>query len=260
MTDDHRLDFHTHNREDLRRAVPDSLLVLPVGATEQHGPHLPVGTDWLAVNHIAHAAAEQAAAEIPVLVAPALPFGVSAHHVPFGGTLSLSTETYYRVVYELLDSLIVGGARRLFILNGHGGNHELVQLAARDLALKYPASVAAASYWTVAWDALVAAGAIEEGRLPGHAGAFETGLVLALWPELVAAARPHRDTFAPSDPRGFAAPYRVEHTGSWTRIDGYTDSPDRARAEQGQRYLDAIVPAVARAYVDFYQAAGRLLP
>jgi creatinine amidohydrolase len=249
------IDFYTLNRNQLRAAMPETLVVLPLGATEQHGPHLPVGTDWLAVDHIAHAAADQAQAEIPVLVAPALPFGCSHHHLPFGGTLSFSTETYYRLLSELVESLITSGARRLFLLNGHGGNHELAQLVARDLALKHSVSIAASSYWTVAWEALLAAGATSAGRLAGHAGVFETSLLLALRSELVADQRPHRDSFAPTDPRGANGPYRAEHHDSWLHIDGYTDSPDRATAEQGHRYLKAIVPAVAQALVAFYRSA-----
>ncbi|HEX5692471.1 MAG TPA: creatininase family protein, partial [Roseiflexaceae bacterium] len=151
--------FDEHTREELRALAPTTLLVLPVGATEQHGPHLPVATDRLAVEHIARAAAQEAAAQIPVLVAPTLPFGSSHHHIPFGGTLSLGTETYYRVLVDLAESLIASGFRRIFILNGHGGNSELIQLAARDVALKHPAHLAAAPYWTIAWDALVEEGA-----------------------------------------------------------------------------------------------------
>src|SRR5262249_41520040 len=158
----------------------DALLVLPVGAIEQHGPHLPVAVDTYAVTHIARAAAEQAAGQIPILVAPTLPFGSSHHHLPFGGTLSLGTETYYRVLIDLAESLIAGGFRRIFFLNGHGGNNELIQLAARDLALRHPAHLAAASYWTIAWQALVAERANDSAGLPGHAGTFETSLMLAL--------------------------------------------------------------------------------
>src|SRR5918997_302038 len=104
-------------REEARAVAPDTLLVLPTGATEQHGPHLPVGTDTYAVEHIARAAATIAAERIPVLVAPTLPFGSSHHHIPFGGTVSLSTETYYRMVLELCETLILGEWRRIFILN-----------------------------------------------------------------------------------------------------------------------------------------------
>src|SRR5438034_8081666 len=93
-----RLLFEELTREELCAAAPDTLAILPVGATEQHGPHLPVGTDRFTVEHIARAAAAEAAGRIPVLVAPTLPFGSSHHHLPFGGTLSLGTETYYHVL------------------------------------------------------------------------------------------------------------------------------------------------------------------
>jgi creatinine amidohydrolase len=243
-------------REEANAIANEALIVLPVGATEQHGPHLPVGTDAFAVEHLARAAADKAAREIPIVVAPTLPFGSSPNHLPFGGTMSLGTETYYRVVLELAESLIGGGFRRLFILNGHGGNCELIQLVARDLALKHHVSLAAATYWITAWDALVGVGAHLPGHLPGHAGAFETSLIMALRPDLVGAPRPHRDDAPGSDPSGRPAPYQLETHGASQRIDGYTDSPDRADGERGQTYLDAAASAIANAFVDFYTATG----
>lgn len=143
-------------------------------------------------------------------------------------------------------------------MNGHGGNHELAQLVARDLALKYPASLAASSYWTIAWEALLAAGATQDGRLAGHAGTFETSLLLALRSELITEPRPHRDTIVPTDVRGANASYRAEHHASWARIDGYTDSPDCAIAEHGRCYLDVIVLAVAQAFIRFHRGATAL--
>ncbi|HNP70243.1 MAG TPA: creatininase family protein [Kouleothrix sp.] len=245
--------FEEHTREELRALAPEALVVLPVGAVEQHGPHLPVGTDRFTAEYIARAAADAAGASIPVLVAPTLPFGSSQHHIPFGGTLSLGSETYYRLLCDLCESLIACGFRRIFILNGHGGNNELIQLVARDLALRHDAHLAAAAYWTIAWDALVAEGAQQAAGLPGHAGTFESSLILALRPELVHEPRPHRDAPADTDARGFYAPYRAELHGSWQRMQGYTDSPDQASTERGQRYLAAIVDAVARAFVEFYR-------
>jgi creatinine amidohydrolase len=79
--------LHELTRSELRKIAPESLVIFPVGATEQHGPHLPVATDSWAVEHIARAAASEAAKEIPVLVAPTMPFGSSHHHLPFGGTI-----------------------------------------------------------------------------------------------------------------------------------------------------------------------------
>ncbi|MEI7771995.1 MAG: hypothetical protein WCI67_18525, partial [Chloroflexales bacterium] len=91
-------------------------------------------------------------------------------------------------------------------------------------------------YWTIAWDALVAerAHVAVRARLAHQVG-------------------PQRDAPADTDPRG-RSPYRAEQHGSWQRMEGYTDSPDQATAERGQRYLAAIIPAVARALREFYQA------
>ena len=243
-------------REEARTIAPDALAVFPVGALEQHGPHLPVGTDDFGVEHIARGAAAAAAAHLPVVVTPTLPFGCSPHHLPFGGTMSLGTETYYRAIYDLAESLIIGGFQRIFILNGHGGNHELVQLVARDLALKHPASLAAASYWTIAWEALMAEQAHVPGRVPGHAGHFETSLMMALRPELVREPRPSRDDAPSGEARGGPGPYRAEVHGSWQAIDGYSDSPARADAGRGGAYLAVCVQAVAAAFVDFYTRTG----
>lgn len=248
-----RLLLNEITRAEALAVAPNTLLVLPTGATEQHGPHLPVGTDTFAVEHIARAAAAIAAEQISVLVAPTLPYGSSHHHIPFGGTMSLSTEVYYRVLIDLLESLIAGGFRRFFLVNGHGGNDELVQLAARDLALKHDAHLAAASYWNATWTALTDVGAHEQGGLPGHAGAFETALVLALRPELVVEPRPARDDAPPGDPRPLRT-YRAEFHGRWQTFDGYTDSPARATPERGQRYLDAAAQSLAAALIEFHAA------
>jgi creatinine amidohydrolase len=250
--------FNELTREDLRILAPDAVVLLPTGATEQHGPHLPVGTDTFAVEQIAREAAQRVADRVPIIVAPTLPFGSSHHHLPFGGTFSLGTETYYRVVSELVESLLIDGFRRVFVLNGHGGNNELIQLAVRDLTLQREADLAAASYWTVAWDDLVRLETHQFGRFPGHAGAFETSLVLALRPELVREPRPHRDNVPPWTPHP-APPYRLERHGSWQAIDGYTDSPDRGEAARGRTYLSTIAGAVSRALIEFYVTTGGTL-
>lgn len=243
--------FEELTRVEMQEIAPSALAVLPVGATEQHGPHLPSGTDAMHAEYVARGAAARIAAQTPVVVTPTLAFGSSPHHLPFGATLSLTSQTFSNVLHDLCISLLGAGFRQIFILNGHGGNHELIQLAARDLALTHPVSVAAGSWWSIAWDALTAAGACDLGRLPGHAGAFESSVVLALRPELVHEPRPHRDQFPVSDPRGFAAAYRTETPDAWLRIDGYSDSPDRGSAEQGRRYLDLAVEAVATALLEF---------
>jgi creatinine amidohydrolase len=237
-------------------AARGALLVWPVGATEQHGPHLPVGTDALHAEWVSRAAANLAWGSIDVVVAPTLAIGSSEHHVPFGGTMSLSTEGWFRTVMEGTESLLRSGFTRVFIVNGHGGNHELAQLVARDLGLRYPAHVAGGSWWAIAWDALIEAGAADAGRFPGHAGRFETSLVMALRPELVVEPLPHRDDPGPTtDRKRFGGDYRAEHHGSWQAIDGYSDSPDLADARMGRRWLEVGAAEVARVLVEFHRSS-----
>jgi creatinine amidohydrolase len=243
--------LHEINRGEAHARAPEALLILPVGATEQHGPHMPLGTDFLLVEHVSRAAAQAARADVDVLVAPTLPFGSSHHHLPFGGTLSIATAHYYAALSDLVESLITDGFRRVFIINGHGGNHELVQLVVRDLALRHPVNLAAASYWDLARAAVVSAGAAPPAMIPGHAGIFETSLILALRPELVRRTPPHRDEEEITRASIPPAPFRAERSGFWTSIEGFTDSPDHASAERGQRLLELIVPAVAGAFVQF---------
>jgi creatinine amidohydrolase len=238
-----------------RELAADCLLVWPVGATEQHGPHLPVGTDAMHAEWVATRAADLVADRIPVVIAPTLPFGSSAHHLPFGGTMSIATETYYRVLVDLTESLIADGFRRIFIVNGHGGNHELIQLVARDVALRRDATIAAGSWWTIAWDALVREGAADAGTFPGHSGAFETSLVQAMRPDLVVGPLPHREALGKVERRRFLGDLRVERHGSWTDMEGWTDSPDRATAERGAGYLDASIAALAAQFLAVHAAS-----
>ena len=243
--------LHEITRVDAASRAAGALVVLPVGATEQHGPHLPLGTDLLIVEHIARAAAEAVGSGLDVLVTPSLPFGSSHHHLPFGGTISLSTERYLGALNDMVESLIIDGFRRIFILNGHGGNHEIIQLVARDLTLRYPANIAAASYWDLARDAMAEQQPDLPGHFPGHAGFFETSLIMALRPELVLSPLPHRS--APELER-VAIPetaYRSERHGFWKGIDGHTDTPHEATAERGREFLNLIVPTVSNAFLEF---------
>ncbi|MDH3509125.1 MAG: creatininase family protein, partial [Gammaproteobacteria bacterium] len=105
------------------------LVLLPAGSTEQHGPHLPTGTDIYAANVISHAVAER----MDGLVLPGGPLGVTPMHMPFEGTLSLTPETYQRVVIETGVSCAQHGATHMLILNWHEGNIPSLSIAADSL-------------------------------------------------------------------------------------------------------------------------------
>lgn len=244
-------------REQVRALAPGATVVLPTGAIEQHGPHLPLQVDTATCVAVCERAAALASAEIPVCVAPALPFGYSRMNLPLPGVLTLEAATFAQVVRELGESLFRSGFRRIAILNGHRPNDELIRVAARELNERLPVSVAAASYWTIAWPALSELAAARTlRRLPGHAGAFETALTLALRPELVDRAALAGDVGdAPEQIAGRqvfdAAVFLVgQRMGDGP---GYTDDPAAATAEEGQRYLDAIVRAVVAFLVAFHR-------
>lgn len=231
-------------REELSQVAGKSTLLVPIGATEQHGPHLAVGTDHIVAEHIAHSVAA-ALIETPIIVAPTLPVGLSQHHLRFGGTLSFSTETFFRMLVEVGESAVQSGFGAVFFLNGHGGNVEVAASASREVTRRTGRSTGSGSYWIMSWDNLVAGGFGADARLPGHAGMFETSIVLALRPDLVPTTPPNRDgDFGRPGPSFFGA-YHESHPGTWEAIDGWSDSPKRASAERGRQILDTVIASTA---------------
>src|SRR5919202_3298011 len=112
-------------RDEAREAFDEgAMVVLPTGSTEQHGPHLPVFVDSFAVTHIARAAAERAAKDVPVIVAPTMHYGVSHHHMAYAGTMSLTSQAYIEAVKELVRCLHPHGARRGGLFQRGGGDQK----------------------------------------------------------------------------------------------------------------------------------------
>jgi creatinine amidohydrolase len=240
-------------REELRRRLPGATVVIPIGATEQHGPHLPLMTDHLMAETIALRAAELAPPEVDVLVAPVLPFGCSSHHLPVGGALTVNLRTYIAFLVDLGESVAAMGGKRLVLLNGHGGNEDAMRVAATELVSerRLGMAVAAASYWTIGHEALA--------RLPfagpGHAGHFETSCVLAVRPDLTrldARFAPDRES-RPLAISGQINGVPVRYPGIWEASDGVSDAADQASAELGEQTVAAIARSTADFLVAFHQ-------
>jgi creatinine amidohydrolase len=227
-------------REEIASVAPDALLVLPTGTTEQHGPHLATGTDALIATAVAERAAAAATRPETILLAPTLAYGASDHHLPFGGTLSLGVTTFQLVLRDLLASAAAAGCRRVFLLNGHGGNAAACAIAVAE---------ASRDHGLVAATALVSdlvAAADVDGPKRGHAGSFETSIVLALDRER---ARPDRAVPSPGGEARKRPPgLVVGEPGRWQELDGFTDRPDEASRARGDRALAACVRAVAAAF------------
>lgn len=242
--------FAELTRQEAADCAADSLAVVPTASIEQHGPHLAVVTDTLLVETVARRSAE--AASCSVVVTPTVCYGNSHHHRPHPGVLSLQSDVFLATTRDVIEGLSLSGYRRILLLNGHGGNTAANQVAAQDAVNRYglPGRVSAAAYWDVARTELVAGG-LANDRLPGHAGHFETAMVMAVRPELVRQEvlddLPAVDRERVGLPAGKSGAF-AQQNRDWGIGPGYTDDPASATPAAGRRYLQTIIEAVSRLY------------
>jgi creatinine amidohydrolase len=211
------------------RDAPPRVALLPVGSTEQHGPHAPLSTDALVAERIAREAGERAEG---VAVLPSLPVGVSEEHAGFDGTLYVSPSTFRSYVAE---TALSAPADRVVVVNGHGGNidalHEVCARLTRDDGAPF------ATHWT--WWRAVDLGDAEMG----HAGRVETSVLLHLAPELieeeaVADGAESWGEYAETAPLAYDSDEFTE--------DGVVGDPTEATAEEGERLYDDAVDSLVR--------------
>lgn len=174
--------------QDFASLEPErTVAVLPVGAIEQHGPHLAVAVDACLNEAIVSRALAAAPGDLPILILPMTSVGKSDEHRAFPGTLTLSAETLGRVWHEIGASVRRAGVRKLLIFNSHGGQVQVMQIVARALRVEHGMFVVAASW--PAWG--LPAGLVSEAeqRHGIHAGTIETSMMLAARPDLVRAGK-----------------------------------------------------------------------
>lgn len=224
-------------------AKAGAVVLVPVGAVEQHGPHLALGTDWRIADEVAVRAA---AAVGDVLVADPLPYGCSAHHLDFAGTVSLSVAAFQAAIVDVARSLSRARLLPVFV-NGHGGNRAPLGAALQSLLEGGTAA------WALSWFELVREPATAELGAPtmGHACALETSLMLHLdggWvrPGLVPVGGP--STRYP-DPSLFSGDPIVRHRPFEEFVAngavGVVGDPSLATPQIGERMLDHAVRALA---------------
>ncbi len=228
-------------------AARDAVVIVPVGSTEQHGPHLPTQVDALIVNEIAVRAARQALASLPIVVAPTVWSGLAEHHMSLGGTLSLDFATFSSLLRCVCRSLVRQGFRRILLLNGHGGNIAALTVIVNELAVELEAPIATATYWHLAREQFAAI--LERQTTVRHACEAETSMVLAIAPELV-------DRSLMAQAIGPTSREVVDVAGTdaahrWRSFKARTDhgaigDPRSASADKGERLLSAAADAVAK--------------
>lgn len=236
-----------HELRDL--ANRNAVVILPVAAMEQHGPHLPVMTDTRIGGEVAVRAARLAFAKRPTVVAPVVWAGLSGHHMPYGGTLTLDHETFIAVLRCLVRSLVEHGFTDLLISNSHGGNIRAAEVAADQLAQDTGATIVSTTYASEAHEAIAAILEDQPGVM--HAGEAETSMMLALEEALVDTS--DLDSLATERGRGFLhagkASYRWRPFQHMT-ANGVSGIPAKATAEKGEKLLDASAEAIAALIAD----------
>ena len=233
-----------------------TVLLLPVGSVEQHGRHMPLGTDTM----LAHAVSLGAAA-LPeagaVVVLPPPWYGFSPHHMRFPGTVTLSVATMTALVGDIVGSVVAHGFRRIVIVNGHGGNAGIVDVLAADLGARHDgvARIAGLTYFLLAQGAIAGIRESGPGGM-GHACEFETAMMLHHHAGLV---HPERAVVAYPDT---GTPYLSTDLLAGSRVRAYVDfkdlsetgtfgDPSLASPEKGARFHAAVAGELAAFIADF---------
>lgn len=223
-----------------------TVAVLPVSATEQHGPHLPLSVDQTLVDGVVSACLPHLAAQLPVLFLPTQQVGYSPEHSRFPGTLTLSSATVAAIWIELGQCVAAAGLRKLLLLNSHGGQVSVMDIAARELRSRSNLIVYSCSWWNLPLGPQVnGLFSPQEHRFGVHGGDIETSMMLALRPQSVAMERA-RDFKSSAQER--AASFPILGNGSsaklgWQMQDynpaGAAGNAASATAEKGEAVVQA---------------------
>jgi len=225
------------------------LVIFPAGSVEQHGPHLPAGTDIFASIAIA----EKVAKRMDGLVLPACPFGVTPMHMPFEGTITFTAETYIQVVKEVCLSTAKHGAKYLLIINWHEGNIPSLAIAAESLHRDHGMTVLTAQACYIAAEMY----GKDMGGLT-HGGEIEAHAVLAYRPDLV-----HLDRIEQSSDHGHGRKWdKLRRTRAFQPVltdirtiapTGWYGSPEHATVEKGRRMLEGVADAIAKEAAEIFK-------
>ncbi len=244
--------------------LPRCIAVLPVAATEQHGPHLPLNVDAALVDGVVAAALPHLPSTLPVLFLPTQAVGLSPEHMAFAGTLTLKAETVIRLWTELAESVARTGVKKLVLLNAHGGQVGLLDVVARDLRARLGMLVYSVNWFNLplaseTGEALSALFSDDEHRFGIHAGEIETSMMLALQPERVDMSQAQHFRSSSQDR---AAKFAILGDGKsaklgWQMQDynpqGAVGNAAAATADKGRALLQAAGRSLAQVLVEIDQ-------
>lgn len=232
----------------------NTVIVLPVGAIEQHGPHLPCSVDATVAAGVVGKALELLPDNIPAYALPTISYGKSDEHLHFPGTVTLTGEVLLHTIQEIGESIYRAGFRKFLMVNAHGGQPQPLEMAARELRLRHgDFMIIARGAWSVPHDSSFQSE--QENQLAMHAGHGETAIMMALAPETV-----HMDRAEANYPEPFPCPTlsNGRPAAAWVSLDfgpsGVIGDPRGATLEQGQQLLQQLGEQWAQAITEIHQA------
>ncbi|NWF79840.1 MAG: creatininase family protein [Chloroflexi bacterium] len=230
-------------------------VLIPVGATEDHGAHLPLGTDMFEAREICRRTALALERRgCPVVIGPTIPFGVSTFHMGFPGTITLSSSTLILLLKEVMHSLYQHGFRNLCLIHGHDGNLPQMMVAAQDVVNETPDATVVVMNWMVELAKAYAAGLGKSRKGESHGGEGETARILVTHPELVDLSQARAFYLQPDELRKIQSPEHMKTGGglfyptrSYKALTpvGSIGDPSLATAETGERGYAVIVDWLA---------------
>lgn len=240
-----KTDYGKLSWEEVRDADKDRVVILNVSATEDHGPHMPLDTDTVLGMAVANGVAAKAPQD--VLVMPPIAYGFNEHHKDFPGVIWIQPETLIAFVTDVTKSLAHHGFRRILLLNSHGSNHPVLDLAARKTVIETGIICVSASYWNLCADRINAVRKSDIGGI-AHAGEFEAAMYKYLHPEMVHLEKATEQNLHNPDSKFFNLDLargggKAMLMRWWSEVspDGTMGDPTVADAETGKAFLEAAI-------------------
>jgi len=232
--------------KEMREVVQQKrVAILPTGSTEQHGPHLPLDVDQFLCETVCLEAGRRAPESMVVL--PTIAYGLNLHHIDFPGTIHIEPDVFIAFCLNVTKSLAYHGFEKILIVNGHGSNSCMVDLAARKTVLETNSLCGALNYFSLANEVFES---VRESDTVAHADELETSLYLHLAPERVemenaVAGGDVEGTYASSDSLGKYPVRFHDYWGRWTKT-GVHGDPTKATKEKGKVIFEACVDGLVK--------------
>ncbi len=231
------------------------VIIQPVGALEQHGPHLPLIVDSAIGIGVLGAALSLLEKDVTAYALPCLYYGKSNEHAGFAGTISLNSQTLYNILLEVADSLYQSGFRKLILFNSHGGQPQIMEIVARDIRYKYQDFSVFPHFLWRAPSKIKELLSPEELAYGIHAGDAETSIMLSLLPEQVKMSLAQRE-YAPQLPDKSLLSLEGDLSFAWLTRDisksGVIGDPTKASREKGEILLNSLAQSWSQLIKEVY--------